>query len=141
MPATTRELLDIVRNHADSEEAVAVTLNTPQGKGKQVVDHGEGTSSRFKKLKKSDKRRRDENLVAVVERKVTRPKNSSAKADGQGRPTLRSFRKAPGCDVPPSRGPGEAHAQKLSFDQELRQQHPQAKGGGSTKKGSAISQQ
>jgi hypothetical protein len=87
IPATTRELLDIVRNHADSEEAVAVTLNTPQGKGKQVVDHGERTSSRFKKLKKRDKRRRDENLVAVVERTVTRPKNSPAKADGQGRPT------------------------------------------------------
>jgi hypothetical protein len=87
MPATTRELLDIVRNHADSEEAVAVTLNTPQSKGNQVVDHGEGTSSRFKKLKKSDKRRRDENLVVVVERTVTQPKNSPAKADGQGRPT------------------------------------------------------
>jgi hypothetical protein len=32
-------------------------LNTPQRKGKQVVDHGEGTSSRFekKKKKKNDK--------------------------------------------------------------------------------------
>jgi hypothetical protein len=39
MPSTTRELLDIASNHADGEEAVAVTLNTPQGKGKQVVDH------------------------------------------------------------------------------------------------------
>jgi hypothetical protein len=28
-------------------------LNTPQGKGKQVVDHGEGTSSHFKKKKVS----------------------------------------------------------------------------------------
>jgi hypothetical protein len=49
MPRTTHELLDSVSNHADSEEAVAATLNTPQGRGKQVVDHGEGTSSRFKK--------------------------------------------------------------------------------------------
>jgi hypothetical protein len=52
MPRTTRELLDIASNHAHGEEAVAVTLNTPQGKGKQVMDHGEGTSSRFKKKKK-----------------------------------------------------------------------------------------
>jgi hypothetical protein len=44
-PRTTRELLDIVSNHTDGEEAVAATLNTPQGKGKQVVDHGEGTLS------------------------------------------------------------------------------------------------
>jgi hypothetical protein len=53
-PRTTRELLDIASNHANGEEAVAATLNTPQGKGKQVVDHGKGTSSRFKK-KKNDK--------------------------------------------------------------------------------------
>jgi ethanolamine ammonia-lyase small subunit len=32
-PRTTRELLDIASNHADDEEAVAVTLNTPQVKG------------------------------------------------------------------------------------------------------------
>jgi hypothetical protein len=44
-----------------------MTLNTPQGKGKQVMDHGEGTSSRFKKKKKNDKRRRDDNFVAAVE--------------------------------------------------------------------------
>jgi hypothetical protein len=49
MPRTTRELLDIASNHANGEEVVAATLNTPQGKGKQVVDHYEGTSSRFKK--------------------------------------------------------------------------------------------
>jgi hypothetical protein len=42
MPCTTRELLDIASNHADGEEAVAATLNTPQGKGKHVVDHAEG---------------------------------------------------------------------------------------------------
>jgi stalled ribosome rescue protein Dom34 len=83
MPRTTRELLDIASNHADSEEVVAVTLNTPQGKWKQVVDQGEGTSSRFKKKKKkkkkNDKRRRDDNFVAVVERKMSRPKGNSGK--------------------------------------------------------------
>jgi hypothetical protein len=40
MPRMTRELLDIMRSHADVEEAVAATLNTPQDKGKQVADHG-----------------------------------------------------------------------------------------------------
>jgi hypothetical protein len=29
MPSMTRELLDIASNHADGEEAVAATLNTP----------------------------------------------------------------------------------------------------------------
>jgi hypothetical protein len=52
MSCTTRELLDITSNHTNGEEAVATTLNTPQGKGNQVVDHGEGTPSRFKKKKK-----------------------------------------------------------------------------------------
>jgi hypothetical protein len=79
MPCTTRELLDIVSNHADGEEAVAATLNTPQGKGKQVVDHGEGTSSRFKKKKRNDKRRRDDNFVAAIESKASRPKGNPAK--------------------------------------------------------------
>jgi hypothetical protein len=74
MPRTTWELLDIASNHADGEEAVAVTLNTPQGKGKQVVDQGEGTSSRFKK-KKNDKSRHDDNFVAAVEHKTSRPKS------------------------------------------------------------------
>jgi hypothetical protein len=78
MPHTTRELLDIASNHADGEEAVVATLNTPQGKGKQVVDHGEGTSSRFKK-KKNDKRRHDDNFVAAVERKASHPKGNQAK--------------------------------------------------------------
>jgi hypothetical protein len=53
MPRTTRELLDIASNHVDGEEADAMTLNTLQGKGKQVVDHDEGSSSRFKKNKKT----------------------------------------------------------------------------------------
>jgi hypothetical protein len=80
MSRMTRELLDIASNHADREEAVAATLNTPQGKGKQVVDHDEGTSSRFKKKKKkNDKRRRDENFVATVERKALRPKGNQGK--------------------------------------------------------------
>jgi hypothetical protein len=79
MSRTTRELLDIASNHADGEEAVAATLNTPQGKGKQVLDHGEGTSSRFKKKKKNDKRRRDDNFVAAVEHKASCPKGNPAK--------------------------------------------------------------
>jgi hypothetical protein len=79
MPRATRELLDVASNHADSEEAVAATLNTPQGKGKQVVDHGEGTSSRFKKKKKNDKRCRDDNFFAAVERKASRPKGNPGK--------------------------------------------------------------
>jgi hypothetical protein len=78
MPRTTHELLDIVSNHADGEEAVAVTLNTPQGKGKKVVDHGEGTSSCFKK-KQNDKRHRDDNFIAAVERKTSRPKGNPTK--------------------------------------------------------------
>jgi hypothetical protein len=76
MPRTTRELLDITSNHVDGEEVVTATLNTPQGKGKQVADHGEGNSSHFKK----DKRRCDNNLIRAVEHKATRPKSSWAKA-------------------------------------------------------------
>jgi hypothetical protein len=79
MPRTTRELLDITSNHADGQEAVTAMLNTPQGKGKQVVDHGEGTSTRFKKKKKNDECRRDDNLVAAVERKASRPKGNPTK--------------------------------------------------------------
>jgi hypothetical protein len=77
----THELLDIASNHADGEEAVAATLNTPQGKGKQVVEHGEGTFSHFKKKKKKkkDKRRRDDHFVAAVERKASRPKSNQGK--------------------------------------------------------------
>jgi hypothetical protein len=77
MPRTSRELLDIVRNHADGEEAVPATLSTPQGNGKQVVDHGEGTSSHFKK--KNDKRCRNDNFVTVVERKTSRQNRNSGK--------------------------------------------------------------
>jgi hypothetical protein len=46
---------------------------------KQVVDHGKGTSSRFKK-KKNDKRCRDDNLVAVVECKASHHKGNPSKA-------------------------------------------------------------
>jgi hypothetical protein len=77
MPRTTRELLDITSNHADSEKAVAATLNTLQGKGKKVVDHAEGTSSRFKKKKKkNDKRCRDDNFITEVEHKMSCPKGN-----------------------------------------------------------------
>jgi hypothetical protein len=80
MPCTTCELLDVTRNHADGEEEVATTLNTPQGKWKQVMDHNEGTSSRFNNnKKKNDKRRRDDNFVATVERKTLRPKGNPTK--------------------------------------------------------------
>jgi hypothetical protein len=79
MSRTIRELLDIASNHADGEDAVATTLNTPQGKGKQVVDHGEGTFSHIKKKKKNDKRRHDDNFIAAVERKASRPKGNQGK--------------------------------------------------------------
>jgi hypothetical protein len=85
MPRTARELLDIASNHADGEEAIAATLNTPHGKGKQVVDHREGTSSHFKKKKKkkkkkNDKHRHDDNFVEAVECKASRPKGNPANA-------------------------------------------------------------
>jgi hypothetical protein len=86
---STRELLDIASNHADGEEAVASTLNTPQGKGKQIVDHAEGTSSRFKKKKKNDKLCLDDNFVAAVERKTSRPKGNP----GKPAPTRDNFEK------------------------------------------------
>jgi hypothetical protein len=89
MPRTTHELLDIASNHADSEEAVAATLNTSEGKGKQVVDHGEGMSSRFKKKKKNDKRRRDDNFVATVEHNASCPKGNQ----GKPAPTTNHFEK------------------------------------------------
>jgi hypothetical protein len=43
------------------------------------VDHGERTSSHFKKKKKNDKHRRDDNFVAAVERKVSLPKGNQGK--------------------------------------------------------------
>jgi hypothetical protein len=43
------------------------------------VDHDKGTSSRFKKKKKNDKHRRDDNFVAAVERKMSRPKGNPTK--------------------------------------------------------------
>jgi hypothetical protein len=80
MPRITRGLLDIASNHTDGEEAVAATLNSPQGKGKQVVDHGEGTSSCFKKKKKkNDKCHHNDNFVTAVERKTSRPKGNPGK--------------------------------------------------------------
>jgi hypothetical protein len=42
------------------------------------VDHDKGTSSRFKK-KKNDKHRRDDNFIATVERKTSRPKGNPTK--------------------------------------------------------------
>jgi hypothetical protein len=43
-----------VSNHAYGKEVVAATLNTLQGKGKPVMDHGKGTYSHFKEKKKND---------------------------------------------------------------------------------------
>jgi hypothetical protein len=43
------------------------------------MDHGEGTSSHFKKKKKNDKRRCGDNFVAVVESKASRPKGNQGK--------------------------------------------------------------
>jgi hypothetical protein len=43
------------------------------------MDHGEGTSSRFKSKKKYEKRRRDDNFVVAVERKASRPKGKQGK--------------------------------------------------------------
>jgi hypothetical protein len=43
------------------------------------MDHGEGMSSHFKKKKKNDKCRCDDNFVTTVERKASRPKGNSAK--------------------------------------------------------------
>jgi hypothetical protein len=44
------------------------------------MDHGDGTSSHFKKMKKkNDKHGRDDNFVAAVERKASCPKGNSSK--------------------------------------------------------------
>jgi hypothetical protein len=43
------------------------------------VDHSEGTSSRFKRKKKNNKCCRDDNLIAAVERKTSRPKGNPTK--------------------------------------------------------------
>jgi hypothetical protein len=63
------------------------------------VDQGEGTSSHFKKKKKNDKRRFDNNFVAVMECKMLHQKGTD-----QG-----PLREAPECTVPKSRGPRQAH--------------------------------
>jgi hypothetical protein len=125
MPRTTRELLDIASNNADGKEAVVTTLNTPQAKGKQVADQGEGTSSRFKKKKKNDKRHRDDNFVAAVERKTWRPKGNS------GKPALTRDHFEKLLDAPCSHHEVPVkHTLRVSADEELRQEHPQAKDGG-----------
>jgi lambda repressor-like predicted transcriptional regulator len=43
------------------------------------MDHGEATSSRFEKKKKNDKCCHDNNLVAAVKRKASRPKGNPSK--------------------------------------------------------------
>jgi hypothetical protein len=80
-------------NHADDKEAVAATLNTPQGKGKQVVDHGEGPSLHHQK-KKNDKSRRDDNLFVAIKRKASRPKSNPTKT-GPPKDHFEKFLEAP----------------------------------------------
>jgi hypothetical protein len=99
---------------------VAATLNTPQGKGKQVVDHGEGTSSHFKK-KKNDKHCRDNNFVAAVERKASRPKGNP----GKPTPTRDHFEKLLDAPCPHHEVPVN-HMLRVPANEELRQKHPQA---------------
>jgi gamma-glutamyl-gamma-aminobutyrate hydrolase PuuD len=43
------------------------------------MEHSEGTSLRFKKKKKNDKRRCDDNFVVAVERKASCPKSNPTK--------------------------------------------------------------
>jgi hypothetical protein len=132
-PRTTWELLNIASNHADGEEAVVATLKTPQGKGKQVADHGERSPSRFKKKKKSGK--------AMMRRQP----HHSGQAQGdttqeqpdQSWPSEGPFREALGCVVPSPRGSHQACAQGLPFDLELRQWYPQTEAGRSTKEDGA----
>jgi hypothetical protein len=50
-PRTTKELLDIVTNHASGEEAVRAIFDHPRGKVKQDEDADEGTSNRSNKKK------------------------------------------------------------------------------------------
>jgi hypothetical protein len=54
---------------------------TLRARGKQFVDHGEGSSSCFERKKKNNRRRGDDNLVAAVERKATRPESNPPKAN------------------------------------------------------------
>jgi hypothetical protein len=126
MPRTTRELLDIVSNHVDGEEAVAATLNTPHGKGKQVVDHDEGTSSCFKKKKKNDKRRRDDNFVAGVERKASCPKGNHNKPA----PSRDHFERLLDAPCPHHEVPVKHTLRQCRLMKKLRQGHPQVEDGG-----------
>jgi hypothetical protein len=60
MPCTTRELLDIVSNHADGEEAVAATLNTPRERGSKSRTMARG------RPRASKRRRRTTSAVAMT---------------------------------------------------------------------------
>jgi hypothetical protein len=85
MLRTTRVLLDIASNHADGEEAVAATLNTPQGKGEASCGPWRGDILALQEQQGEEERqaschRRDDNFVVAVERKASRPKGNPAKA-------------------------------------------------------------
>jgi hypothetical protein len=78
MPRTTHELLDIASNHADGEEAVVATLNTPQGKGSKSWTTARGRPRASKRRR--DKCRHDDNFIVAVERKASRPKGNPDKS-------------------------------------------------------------
>jgi hypothetical protein len=50
-PWTTKELLDILKSHASSEEAVGAIFDRSRGKTKREEDAGEGVSNRSNKKK------------------------------------------------------------------------------------------
>ena len=65
---TTKELLDIATSHASGEEAVRAIFDRLEGKARRDEGIGEGTSNHSAK-KKTKKQRRDDSLVAAVDRK------------------------------------------------------------------------
>jgi hypothetical protein len=66
-PRTTKELLDIVTNHASSEEAVGAIFNRAKGKAKHNESVGKGSSNHPQK--KKNKRNNGGSLVAAADRK------------------------------------------------------------------------
>jgi hypothetical protein len=133
----THELLDIASNHADDKEVVAAALNAPQGKWNQVVDHGEGTFSRFKeKKKKNDKCRRDDNFITVVERKMLCPKGNLTKPT----PSKDHFERLLDTLCPHHEIPDKNLLRDCRLEQ-LRQWHHQAKSSGPAKEGRVVPRQ
>ena len=67
-PRTTKELLDITTSHALGEEAVGAIFDRLDGKARRDEGAGEGTSNRSAK-RKNKKQRREDSLVAAIDRK------------------------------------------------------------------------